>query len=153
MSMVKLLEDTVDPAVTAGAYSAADVVGGLLTFDLNSPSGVLLVKQLRIVDDANQKAAAHLYLFNAAPSDIADNAAYAPTVADLKKMVANITIAAADYTTLNSNAVALVDDRSGIDGGMCTTVNGRLYGYLVCDATPTYGATTDISITLSVLSE
>lgn len=149
MSMVKLLQVTVNPTITAGIYSAADVVGGLLTFDVGSPSGVLLLKSVRIVDDDNEKAACKLWLYNAIPTAFADNEAHAPVVADLKKLVAIVTIAAADFTTINGNAVALEEDLTS----MCTTVNGRLYGYLVCDATPTYTATTDLSITLTVLTE
>lgn len=149
MTMLKLLEVTSAPTITAGAYSAGDVVGGLLTFTLQSGSGVFLLKSVRIVDDDNEKAASHLYLFNSEPTTIADNGAFAPTVADLKKMVANIAIAAADFSTLNSNAVALIEDLTA----MFKSDTGKVYGYLVCDATPTYTAVTDLSIKLAALTE
>lgn len=147
----KVKEPTVTPTVTAGAYSAADVVGGLLTFSgAFGPSGVGILNRVRVVDDANQKAVLTLYLFNDAPSTIADNAAFAPVVADLKKLVAKVAIAADDYTELNSNAVALIDDINDtvLDAGG----KGALYGYLVCTATPTYAATTDVQVQLSILT-
>lgn len=152
-TMISLIEKTSTPTITAGAYSAGDVVGGRLSFVLQAGSGAFFVKSVRIVDDDNEKAASKLYLFNAAPTSIADNAAFAPSVDDLKMLVAIVTIASADFSTINSNAVALVDERSGIDGGMFNVPGGTLYGYLVCDATPTYTATTDLSITINVLSE
>ena len=127
--------------ITAGAYSANDVVGGLLSFavaDTNGASGI--IRGLRLTDGDNEKAACKLWLFSSAPSTIADNAAFAPSVADLQKCLGYLTIAAADYTTVNSNALAVVDELS-FD---FSTANGTVYGYLVCDATPTYTATTDL---------
>jgi len=148
-SMIKLIEQSTTPTVTAGAYSASDVVGGRLTFTMAAASGVYLLKSVRLVDDGNVKAAGSLYLFNSAPSSIADNAAFEPTVADLAKLVAVVPVASADYTTLNSNAVALVEDLNSyfsVDGG-------TLYGYFVCSGTPTYTATTDLTISLFLMSE
>lgn len=148
-SMIRLIEKTVAPTVTAGAYSANDVVGGVLTFDVSSASGVLLLKTLRIVDDGDVKAAGTLWLFNSAPTSFADNAAFAPVIADLKKVIGKVAVVAGDYTTVNGNAIALLEDQTDVfkvDGG-------TLYGYFVCSGTPTYGATTDLTITLSLLTE
>lgn len=143
----RILEVTVTPTITAGAYSAADVVGGLLTFNLQSPSGCGYIDAVRIVDDDDEKAASKLYLFNAVPTTIADNAALAGlALADLKKLIGVVTIASASFITINSNA-------HFINNGLTipyTTQTGALYGYLVCDATPTYTAVTDLAITLTV---
>src|SRR5574343_384011 len=100
------------PVITAGAYSANDVVGGLLTFQLapEAPAGVNpasgFVRVVTISDDDNEKAALELHLFREAPTVIADNAAFAPTFADLKKRVGSVVIAAGDYVTINSNGHA-----------------------------------------------
>jgi len=51
-SMIKLIEQSTTPTVTAGAYSASDVVGGRLTFTMAAASGVYLLKSVRLVDDA-----------------------------------------------------------------------------------------------------
>lgn len=149
MALQKLVEVTVTPTITAGAYSAGDVVGGLLTFDVSGASGVFSLKSVRIADDDNEKAACHLYLFNSAPTSIADNAAFAPVIADLKKLVADVAVASAVFSTLNGNAVALKEALTAI----FTVPAGKLYGYLVCDATPTYTATTDLAIQLTLLTE
>lgn len=137
------------PTITAGAYSAADVVGGLLTFSTGGlPEGSILTRAL-LVDDDNEKAEITLYMFNAAPTSINDNAAFAPLVADLKKLVTKITFAVADYVTVNSNAYALKEDLND----QIPANGGSLYGYLVCTATPTYSATTDLWLALDFLTE
>ena len=145
----KVIEAQVAPTVTAGAYSAADVVGGLLTFSVNSPSGCGSINKLVITDDANQKAAGSLFLFNAAPTSIANNAAGNLAIADLKKIVSVIAVVADDYKTVNGNAYAVIDDINDVykaDG------KGNLYGYFICSGTPTYTAATDLTLTLSVLT-
>lgn len=138
---------TVEPTllVTLNAYSIGDVVGGLLTIPVDSAGGGGVLRQLSIIDDADQKEPYSLYLFDQLPSTIANDAAFAPTVADLKKIIAKITIAALDYETLNSNAYAL---KTGLDIEFVAP-NGNLYGYLVAVDTPDYAATTDLLLRLT----
>jgi hypothetical protein len=149
----KLLSASVTPTITAGAYGAADVVGGLLTFSITSPSGAGSINNVRVVDADNEKAACKLYLFSEAPAAIADNAAFSLALADLKKLIAIIPIASADYTTIGSDAVALVRVTTGDPVAYAADGKGCLYGYLVCDATPTYTAATDLTITLTVFTQ
>ena len=149
---------TVAPTITAGAYSAGDVVGGLLSFGAIAATGQTTfggpnrvgegtVRRLKIVDDGNVKAALKLWLFNAAPTTFADNVAFAPTIDDLKKVVTVISIAATDYTTVNGNAIGLVEN---LGRSLKIPTDAPLYGYLVTDATPTYAAVTDLTIELTV---
>lgn len=137
---------TVTPTITAGAYSANDVIGGLLTFTLANTRGADgMVRSVRIADRDNEKAAVKLWLFDDLPQVIADNAAFAPPDSDIAKCIGIIAIAAADYTTSTANALGAKHDQ-GID---FTDTNGTLYGYLVADATPTYSGTTDLTITIT----
>ena len=139
---------TVTPTITAGAYSASDVVGGLLTFTLADTHGAAgVVRAVRIVDGDNEKAACKLYLFDSVPSTLADNAAFDFTddAANLAKCAGRVSIAAADYVTVGADAAAWKEDLAV----EFDTPTGVLYGYLVCDATPSYGATSDLSITLT----
>lgn len=140
---------TVALTVDTNAYTANDVMGGLLTFAIPGPGNGGFISKIRIIDDDNEKAAVKLFLFNAAPTAIADDAAFAPAVGDLKKMISVVAIAAADYTTINSNAYAIKGDfgnSSQID--FLASDGGNLYAYLVCDATPTYTAAADLTIVL-----
>ena len=139
---------TVTPTITAGAYSAGDVIGGLLTFFLANTRGADgIVRSVRIADRDDEKAAVKLWLFAEQPITIADNAAFAPTDNDISKCIGVLAFAAADYTTAATGWNAFVaKHEQGID---FTDTNGTLWGYLVADATPTYGTTTDLTITIT----
>lgn len=138
--------------VDTNAYTANDVVGGLITFNVANAAGSGVIRWARLVDDDNEKAELTLYLFNESPTTIADDAAFAPAIADLKKYIGKILFQAADYETINGNAVAILGhgvstDYLNID---FTSSDGNLYGYLVCTGTPTYTAATDLHVTLGI---
>ncbi len=138
-------EKSVTPTIGTDAYTAGDVVGGLLTFALNElPGGGGVLKQLRIVDADSEGAAGTLYLFNQQPTAIADDAAFAAamTAADLQKKIATVAVAADDYVTLNSMKYIEME----LD--VSYFADGALYGYFVCTDTPTYGDATDLTFTL-----
>ena len=138
--------------VSTSAYDASDVVGGLLKFDIPGVVGGGIINACLLTDDANQSEPFHLYLFDAAPTSIDDAAAFAPAIADLKKIVARISIAAADYVTVNSNGYALKSDLNEVFD--CSGGTGQLFGYLVANgSTPDYAATTDLYVALRILTE
>lgn len=128
-------------------YTAGDVVGGLITFPLplgrTMEGGIL--QSVVLIDDDSEAAALTLYLFDAQPSAIADQAAFAPTYADLQKLIRPVAFASADYVTVGSDDYIIVDDINGV-----LPVN-QLYGYLVCAGTPTYAA--PLTIRLFILTE
>jgi hypothetical protein len=151
MDKYLISEATVDPK-DAAAYTANDVIGGLISFSFaagNAVNGGLL-NSVYLVDDDNEGAALTLYLFSDKPTVIADDAAFAPTAADLKKMFAVVDVATGDYDTINSMKIAY---KSGVNQTVKTDATQNMYGYLVCGATPTYAANKTIFIRLSVLSE
>jgi hypothetical protein len=134
------------PTVTAGAYSANDVVGGLLEFDIPR-NGAGFIRGVAISADDGETMACKLHLFVSKPTTFADNAAFAPTFEDLVNRFAQISVAAADYSTVNSNTQAIVSTNTSLDFEF--SAQPMIYGYLVCDATPTFAATTDLAITLT----
>lgn len=136
---------------TGGAYTANDVLHGLITISVANAGGGGMLRWIRVVDDDNEKAEIAFYFFNSLPSTIADDAAFAPTVADLKKCIGRVVVEAADYRTENSNAIAIV---RGEVGGSAFEANadfvsptGYIYVYPVCTGTPTYTAATDLEVT------
>lgn len=148
------LTKTVEVAltVTLDAYAQYDVVGGLIPIPLHSAGCNGTIRRIKLVDDANQKEPYKLYIFDRLPSTIANDAAFAPAIADLKAMIDKVTIAAADYETLvnasaESNAIAIIgghtDDVLAID---YETQNGNLYAYLVAQDTPDYAAAADLTL-------
>lgn len=143
---------TPDLAVTLSAYTIGDVVGGLITINVSggaATGGGGVLRRLMLVDDADQKEPYTLYLFDQKPGVIANDDAFAPTVADLKKMIAKVSIAAGDYVTLNGNAIA-IKEQLEID---YTCVEGYLYGYLVAVDTPDYAAAADLTLRLTVWAD
>lgn len=139
-------------AITAGAYAAGDVVGGLITVDIGA-SGI--IRQLKLVDDDNIGAALDLYIFNAEPTAIADNAVFATafTLADHKKWIARLSITTADWNTINSNKTAfatyLANRNLAID---YYSGNGKFYVYIVTPtgSTPTYVSTSGLLLYATV---
>jgi len=144
---------TVDVQLTVdhtNAYQAGDVVGGLITLDVSSPGGGGVIRRLRLTDAGNQGAVLTIYVFNAAPTAIADDAAFAAAIvaADLHKKIATIPIAAADYETINSMKQVTKDgDDLNVD---YYTPSGNLWLYIVCTATPDYVAATDLYLSVTV---
>lgn len=126
-------------------YAANDVVGGLLTIPINitTRSGGV-IRAAHLADDDNEQAGLKLYLYDALPSTIADQAAFAPTIADLQKQIGRVAIAAGDYVSVGGNAVA---HKEAVDIEF-TAPEGNVYGYLVCDATPTYTNAADLHLRL-----
>jgi hypothetical protein len=124
------------------AYTDGDTIGGLLTFGTLISTGSIL-RHLTLTDQAGQGSAVDLWLFDAAPTTFADDAAFAPVYADLTKLVAKVAIASADYSTENSMKWVA---KTGLD---VTLVKPVLYGYLVANgSTPNYGADKLLNIRL-----
>lgn len=139
---------------TSPAYTAGDAVGGkrTLTDALRTSNGSAILESITLLDRANQKAAMELIIFDSDPSaaTITDNSAFVYSTDDLK-VLARITIAATDYVTLNSKAIAQLR-------GLGVTLKGannntNLYAALVTTGTPTYAATTDVQITFGFLQD
>lgn len=140
---------TQQPTVTAGAYSANDVVGGLLTFACGVPNGNVFIHRLQLGDADNEKAAMDLWFFKSSPATVlADNAAFSTiSDADIRdKCLIHIALAATDYTTAGSNATG----EKMIERSIPCDSLGNFYVYAVFVGAPTLGATTDYRFTFEV---
>lgn len=137
------------PAVTAAAYTAGNVVGGLLNFtNVFGPafSGRLLdfLVKSKSVNAANTYK---LYLFSQNPTNSTwtDKAAPAINVADIPFLLGAWTTGAAD-SGLGTETTCQLDNINAL----IRSVNQNLYGILVCVATPTYASTSDITVSVRV---
>lgn len=148
MALSKPLTIDVELTVDTDAYTALDVVGGLLTFAVGSPTGGCILNSVTLIDEDNQSEDYKLYLFDSKPTVIADDAAYAPAIADVRKRVRTIDLVA--YETVNSIPVCEV---SNINQVMGQLDDGNFYGYLVAVATPDYTNTDALFLRLGVLTE
>ncbi|HEY6021342.1 MAG TPA: hypothetical protein VIY48_15995 [Candidatus Paceibacterota bacterium] len=135
------------------AYTANDVIGGLLTFSLTSPSGCGILNGLKITDEDNEGAALDIYIFNDVPTTIADDAAGALAIGDLDKLVCKVEVAAADYEAVNSLKFAIKDEASeGLNRACALDAKGNLYAYVICTGTPTYASGKALKMTLYFLT-
>lgn len=139
------------PTVGTDAYTAADSVGGLMTFAITDQGFDGLLRSVLLTDNAAQSEQYVLYIFDALPSTIADDAEYLPTLADLKKLATTVTVATGDWTEINSKDWALLGGHEDTAMEMpLHSDNGNVYMYAVATDTPDYTAATDLTITLTV---
>ena len=134
----------VTPTVTAGAYTANDVVGGLLTFS-GLRNGTL--QAITICDNATQAVNYLLVLFESAPTSIDDHATFDIADADLAKIIYQ------DSLTSSSNRQAFADNSYHYLYGLSVplwSAGGTVYGFLITPDTPAYATTSDITVTLQV---
>lgn len=144
------------PIITAGLYAINDAVGGRLQFSraTRGAGHTALIESVRLVDRASQNFALDLVLFDQPFSEIADNAVFAPSDADLDHCVGVINIPAAAYFTFSTNAVAvlpLTDANWGQGFPVWTAESDVLYGQLVVrGGPPTYAAINDLRLRLTL---
>ena len=137
------------PTITAGAYTAGDALGGLLTFGGAAAvaAGRGTITKVVIVDDDNELQPIDLVLFNQTFTPTADNDPFAPSEADLENCIGHISIAATDYASFSANAVA-----TKRNVGFDYTVNGTsLFGQMVIRDVGGYAATDDLTVKITVI--
>lgn len=134
----------VAPVITPAAYAAGDAIGLAVRVSAVSKADGLITRLLSIslsdVDDQN--APMRIVIYDRAPSAQTDNAAFAPTDADVKHIIYDATIAAgtdeggADFTASFPN--------SGHGLPLITSAQKNLWVQFVVGATgsPTYSTAT-----------
>jgi hypothetical protein len=141
--------------VTTGAYTAGDVVGGTLSCDVPQLKGGGYLQAVRLVDDEAQAEPYKLWVFDAAPSTIANDAPHAPTEADYLKCVGVIDIPATAYRTDGSEAdcafAAGIDEKTEREVFFANLSDGKLYFRLVAVETPDYADANDLTLHVCVL--
>ena len=143
----------VNPVVsTSPAYTSGDNVGGKLTFTSVFVTSKMagLLSGILITDKAKQVANMDLILFSEDPTGttFTDNSAQAIADADLTKIIGVFNLAT--HCSLSDNSITY---GSGLSESIYSTCGGSLYGCLVVRATPTYAATTDLSVRIDVLQD
>lgn len=131
------------------AYSANDVIGGALTFDLGgSASGGGFIKSLLVTDNEGIGAAGALWLFTQdLATPVADNAAFAVAFADLKNLITVLTVPS--YVTISTFKVTVPVD---INIQFVAPKN-RIVGYFVPSGTPDWAASKSIYIRLGIQTQ
>ena len=142
---------TQTPTITAGGYTAGDNVGGLLTFEYaaRDAGGGGVIKDVIIVDDASESIATELWLFNQTFTAGADNAVWTPVEAELHNLITVVSTNDGTYYTGGATAtIAIVEVARRYD-----ITGTSIFGRLVTRGTPTYNATDDITVRISLLQD
>jgi len=138
------------PVVTTGSYYAGDAVGGLIPFAnaarVSGAGGVL--KQVTIIDDNGQDAELELWLFNATFTAIADNAAWAPSEADLEKLICVVSSTDGTWRAAGTPSAIVIEVAQRYD-----LAGTSIFGQLVTRGTPTYAATDDVTVKIGLLQD
>ena len=139
------------PVLTvAGAYIAGDYVGtsgtttAITAARVNAGSGWVI--SARLIDYALQSASLECWLFNAAITPPADNAAWTLSDADMLKLVCVIPFSTYYASVLNSTAGGAPVAPAAF---VCPASVKTLFPYLVTRGTPTY-ASLDLTVIFSI---
>ena len=115
--------------------NAARVSGG---------GGVL--KDVIIIDDNGQDAIMELWLFSESFTAMADNAPWAPSEADLRKLVAIVSTGDGAWRAAGTPSANRIEASQRYD---CAATS--LFGQLVTRGTPTFAATDDVTVKIGCL--
>jgi hypothetical protein len=139
--------------VTAGAYSANDVIGGEITLTnamrVSSGTGILQSVTIQCAD--GEAPDITLLFFDSNPaSNLADNAAFSWGAGDIARLLGKVEFDAADFATFGGDTIAT---KTGI--GLTLAANGSadLYMYIHANGTPTFTATTDVTMAIGILQD
>lgn len=138
------------PTIDDDAYTAGDNVGGLLTFASaarNAASGGV-IKNVFIIDDAGQDAELELWLFNQTFTQGDDDAAWAPSEADLENCIGVISTSGSTWRAAGTPSVITIEVAQRYD-----LTGTSLFGRLVTRGTPNYDATDDLTIKVALLQD
>lgn len=141
----------VTPVIDTVAYTSGDSVGGKITAGaIANAFGQGVLKDLVVVDKANQKQPLTFLFFDQDPSagTYTNNGAVTLDPADALKVIAKVNVAAADYETVGGKAVAAVEVSKVVKG--TPDSNRTLYLLVVTTGTPTY-AVGDLLFRLGLL--
>lgn len=134
----------IDITPSATAYTANDVVGGLLTPTLTIVPTVITGVSVAI-GEANIAVPGTLYFYKATPTTFADNAAFEPVHADNEKLIAMVTLPT--VTPLNTRSLYQIRYGGGSTMPLIE-ISGQFYIYYVTSGTPDFAAAQDIQVTL-----
>jgi hypothetical protein len=137
----------VAPPVSTSAYTAGNVVGGVMTFAaVLGPRGLALLRSVRVACKSTQSDNLTLWLFSASPSasTLNDKAAPNINIADFSKLVASYTLTPA--SGLGTHTIWAADK---IDKMFSGAASGSIYAVLTRAGTTAFGTVSDIDVALS----
>jgi hypothetical protein len=152
VSIGDIIRIFITPTITAGAYTAGDAIGGRLEFAnaVWTDGGKGVIEKVVVVDRDQEQAPIDLVLFNQAFTATVDNAPFDPSDADLLNSLGYIDVAATDYADFSDNSVAAKASGLRMPFAFQLASGTILYGQMVVRSGPTYTATSDLTIILTI---
>ena len=129
----------------ASAYAAGDALGAKASFPGIPRRGTIM--SFTIIDRDQENDAIDIMLFNKDIAGTADNAAFAPTDAELQTLQGAINMPAANYFDFVTNAVGVVDNI----GLPYYAPDGILYFQCKTETIATWTAVDDIRVSISIV--
>ncbi len=149
--MTRTAQVQLNPLVTASsAYTALNCVGGKLVFaNVAGPQQSGVVQSVTVTCKTTQTTGYKLYIFTGNPGTMTITDKATPTTSnnDLPYLMDVITLGSVDSSLTGS--INVTDNI----GRAFVSQDQNLYGILVTNATPTYTATRDVFVTLTVLQD
>jgi hypothetical protein len=138
----------ITPTLDLAAYATGDLLfqANKLEKSVLNGKGFAYVREIVVLDSANQKAALDLIFFNEDPGSLGTlNSAIDLSAAQLAKMIGLVSIASADYVTLkaNTNAIATKIVADLLLPAVATSKDLWVAG--ISRGSPDYAAATDLT--------
>ena len=149
--LTKIVSKTI--TVSLSAYTSGDVVGGVqtITDGLYGAGGTGILQSVTIIDVDARSAAFTIDIFSQQPQGTyTDNGAYTLVTADSAYLIARVSVVAGDYVTAGGKGVATV---TSLNIPVFATGTANLYALISTTSTPTWTATTNLSIVWGILQD
>ena len=141
---------TVSPTITAGAYTADDAVGVLTTLTeagRYDSGGGFITSAVLTMNDPSDNIAIDLLIWNQTVTTVADNAVMSYSDADALLLAGFISFTAGDYMAATALNVQAFKELS--IPFQCGSASDDLFCQFVDRTGHTYGATTELNVTLT----
>jgi hypothetical protein len=141
----------VTPTITAGAYSAGDAVGELLELEeaAREAAGGGFITNITMVDKAGEEAETEFWFFSGSITDVDDNDAWEPAVADLLECVGFVSSGDGAYAAAGTPSLLSVECLLRFDLPAGTS----LFLKVVTRGTPTYTSTSDLVVSVGIAQD
>jgi hypothetical protein len=138
--------------VTAAAYAAGNVVGGLITFTgaVGGSATTALLHKVNIMCKSAQSSQFDVIFFHTNPtnSTFTDKTALAVNVLDFDKVGAVVHVT--DWTNLGTPSVGLATNLALSVKGIASQT---IYAVVVARGTPTFASTSDVTISATFIQD
>jgi hypothetical protein len=129
-------------------YTAGDAIGagGTITSAAKVTGGGLIINNIVLVNDAAQNFELDIVFFRDSITAPTDNAAWAPTEADLLKVCGGITVLDSDWRSYGARSIAVLND---IDLVIPSLVATTLSYAVIAQGAFNFASTTDLTLIVS----